>query len=258
MEIKAVTRLGRTERRGFQLAQVLDAVALEIGFGFDGCIAQFGACLDVEEKQQPVHEAQRFEAELLGQIPVVAVEDLFLRHLPLVADGFVADQFDAGTQRVFEVGGHRKGMTVRAFIQRIEQRDLALGRQYGGSADERRHTAQAALIARAEQLGQFHLQAGLAGPLAPFGQHPVLVVHQQHPAWRGVVGKETAGERVFPGPAVVGGGARPAGGSRSACGRLCLPAGGAGHGVSLQTAWGQLQRREVFLARQGHGGTDGQ
>ena len=198
MEVETLAGLGGGERRVFQLAQMLDTVALQVGFCLDGGIAQFRPGFDVEQEQQPVHEAQRFEAELFGQIGIVTVVEFFLRHFPLVADGLVADQLDAFTQRILEVGGHLEGVTVRAFVQRVEQGGFPLGRQHGNTTEQCGHATQAAIIPRAEQLGQLHLQAGLARPFGAFDQHPVFVVHQQHPAWRCIVGKEAAGERVFP------------------------------------------------------------
>ena len=260
VEVEALTGLGGGEGGVFQLTQVLDAVALQVGFGLDGGIAQFRTGLDVEQKQQPVHEAQRFEAELFGQVGVVAVVEFFLRHLPLVADGLVADQFDAFAQRILEIGGYFKSMAMRAFIQRVEQGGFPLGRQHGNTAEQCSHAAQAAIIPRAEQLGQLHLQAGLARPFGTFDQHPVLVVHQQHPAWRCVVGKKPAGECVFPAQqamalCIVPG---PTGHCSTLRSRLGVPADGSSQGYALCVTRRQLQGRQFFFTRQGHRSADGQ
>jgi len=78
VEVVAVAGLVGGERGLFQLAQVLDAVALQVGLGVDGRVAQFGPGLDVEQEQQPVHVAQAFQGELVGQVGVVALVDFSL------------------------------------------------------------------------------------------------------------------------------------------------------------------------------------
>ncbi|MNE93043.1 hypothetical protein D3C80_1908390 [compost metagenome] len=109
----------------FQLAQVLDAVALEVGLGIDGCIAQLGPRFDIKHKQQAVHIAQAFTAELVSQVGIVTLEHLLLGNRALVPDGLVSNQLDAFTQGVLEISGYLKGMLVRAVVQAVEQRHAA-------------------------------------------------------------------------------------------------------------------------------------
>ena len=73
---------------------MLQAVALEVGFGVHRRVAEIGARLDVEEEQQPVHVAQALQAELSGERVVRSVVELVLEHLAQVADRLVADQLD--------------------------------------------------------------------------------------------------------------------------------------------------------------------
>src|SRR5690606_37310599 len=89
-------------------------------------------------------------------------------------------------------------------------------------------------VARAEQFRQVEAQQGLAAPFAAFDQQPLFVVNQQHPPRRGVVGEQAARKGFLPVRVVT-----------------------AGFGAVAVTR-GQLQRRGVFVARQGQRGGDGQ
>ena len=59
VEVEAFARVGRVHRLIREIAQVLQAVALEIRLaGLDRHVAQLRACLDIEQKEQPVDHAQ--------------------------------------------------------------------------------------------------------------------------------------------------------------------------------------------------------
>ncbi|MNN24580.1 hypothetical protein D3C81_1380180 [compost metagenome] len=154
--VKIETFLGFAcgQRGLFQLAQVLDAVALEVGLGINGRIAQLGPRLDIKHKQQAVHVAQAFTAELVSQVGVVTLEHFLLGNRAFVPDGLVGNQLDAFTQGVFEISGYLKGMLVRAVVQAVEQRHGAFHRQHRLAAQQRGHSAELLVITRAEQLRQ--------------------------------------------------------------------------------------------------------
>ena len=107
VEIQAVPSVGRVERLHLQLAQALQAVALEVDLAFaDRHVAEFGPRLDVEHEQQPVHHAQAFQAEVAGVELILAAEEAFLRVgclLPQLGGGFIAKQLNGFAQGVFQV-----------------------------------------------------------------------------------------------------------------------------------------------------------
>ena len=198
MEVGAVACFIRTERDILQITQMLDAVALQVGFILNRGVTQLWPRLDVEQEEQPVHEAQALQAQLFSQIGVRAVKHLFLGHLALVVQSFVGNQFDALTQGVLQVSRNLESMLVRAFIQPVQQRDAPVCRQDGFLAQQGYKGPQALFIPRAKQLGQVKAQHGLARPFGPLHQQPLLVMNQQHPARRVIVGKYPPGQRFFP------------------------------------------------------------
>ena len=69
---------------------MLKAITLAVRLGVHRSVAEFGASLDVEQEQQPVHVAEGFEAKLASEFFVEFIHPL-LAHLAQVADGLVAD-----------------------------------------------------------------------------------------------------------------------------------------------------------------------
>ena len=107
------------QRHLLQIPQALQAVAAAVHLRAHRDVVQLWPGLDVEEEQQPVHEAQALFAELL------LIHQLEGRILLLVADvphRLIAQQFDRSAQRVLEIAAHLIGVLVAVLIQAVEQR----------------------------------------------------------------------------------------------------------------------------------------
>ena len=121
VQVVAVQGFRAGQPHQLQVPQALQAVALAVRLRVQGRVAEFRARLDVEQEQQAVHVAQGLQAELLGQLLVGTVVELVLGDFAQVADGFVADQFDALAQGVLQVFGNGEGVLVAVVVQAVEQ-----------------------------------------------------------------------------------------------------------------------------------------
>jgi hypothetical protein len=125
VEVFALARLLCWQGLQLQVAQALQAVALEVDLAFvDGHVAQLGPRLDVEHEQQAVHHAQAFEAEHAGIELVLARIHAFFAAAGLfveLAGGFVAQQFNGFAQGVFQILADAKGVFVGVFVQALQQ-----------------------------------------------------------------------------------------------------------------------------------------
>jgi hypothetical protein len=123
-----------------QLPQGLQTVVPEVDLVVDGGVAELRAGFDVEEEQEPIHDAQAFQRELVCvQLPL-AGEDAFLllpRTLDELARGLVAKQLDGLSQGVLQV--FRDTIGVLVGVEKTLPRALRLVRQDALPVQEHAH-----------------------------------------------------------------------------------------------------------------------
>ena len=90
-----------------QIPERLEAVAFYVNIFVHRGIAEFRSCLDIEEKEKPVHESQTFLAELLFSI--APFENIVCSQLN---DRFISNQLYRFPQAELQVFGHREGVFV--------------------------------------------------------------------------------------------------------------------------------------------------
>ncbi len=267
VDVEALARLfGLEVVEAVELAQALQGVALAVGVGAHGGVAELGAGLDVEEEEQAVHEAQALEGELLG-VDLLA-EDALARDLAAVADGLVADGFDGGAQGVLQVFADGVGVLVGAVVEGVDEGRSGGGGQ-GVAVEEGDHRLQGARLAAAEELVEVEAQEALLGPLAAVGQDELAFAQDEHEARRLLEG-EGGGDEVFDGGAGRG---QRAGQARGAEGHEGLAQAGhlAGHrgkgrqqgllqevGVGVELGGGGHEPHQGRGVGAGHGGVEGE
>ena len=212
VQVVAVQGLLAGQAYHFEVAQVLQAVALAVRLRIDRGVAEVGPRLDVEQEQQAVHVAQGFEAELSGEVVVGAVVEPVLEDLAQVADRLVADQLDGFAEGVLQVLGDREGVLVAVVVQVVEQASAAaaagLRRQQAVAVQQGGGGLQGGVLAAAEDLVEVEAQQPVVGPLAALDQQQAAVGEHQHPARRAFLAEDAAGEDVVPGLAKEGLGRR--------------------------------------------------
>ena len=212
VQVVAVQGLLAGQAHHFEVAQVLQAVALAVRLRIDRGVAEVGPRLDVEQEQQAVHVAQGFEAEPPGEGVVGAVVEPVLENLAQVADRLVADQLDGFAEGVLQVLGDREGVLVAVVVQVVEQASAAaaagLRRQQAVAVQQGGGGLQGGVLAAAEDLVEVEAQQPVVGPLAALDQQQAAVGEHQHPARRAFLAEDAAGEDVVPGLAKEGLGRR--------------------------------------------------
>src|SRR3954452_22642710 len=132
-EVESVTRRVGVERSALEIAQRLEAVALEIHIAFrNRHVAQLWPSLDVEHEEQPVYEAKALETELHRIKLVLTGEDTLFylaRLLTQLARGFITQRLDGLTNRVFQVVAHANRVLMGVFVKRLEQARARVGSQ---------------------------------------------------------------------------------------------------------------------------------
>ena len=120
VDVVAVQGFVADESHEFQVAQVLQAVALAIRLGVDGRVAKLRKGFDIEQEQQSVHVAQGFQSEFVGELLVKLIHAL-LAYFAQIPDDLVADEFDGFAQRVLEIVGNGEGVLVAVVVEAIVQ-----------------------------------------------------------------------------------------------------------------------------------------
>ena len=187
-----------------QVAQALQAVALEVDLALlDGHVAQLGAGLDVEEEQQPIDQAQAFQAQVGGVELVLAAEKALLGRGGLLAQldgGLVAQQFDGLAQGVFQVLADAEGVLVGVVVQAFEQAGAFAGGQAVLVQQDGAGLEGVGVLA-VEDVGPGKAQGAVVGPLVAVEQQPLVQPQQQDKARR-LVGAEDGLRQQF-GPGQV-------------------------------------------------------
>ena len=196
VDVVAVQGFPARQANEFQVAQVLQAIALPVRLGVNRSVAELGAGLDVEQEQQPVHVTQGFEAKLAGKFLVEFIHPL-LAHLAQVADGLVADQFDGFPQGVLEVIGDREGVLMAVVVQIVVQA-RTFGREQAVAVQESGRGLKRRCFASAEDVVENEAQETIVGPLAPFEEEDLSRGQEQHPASRSLLAKDAPGDDVVP------------------------------------------------------------
>ena len=191
LEVVAFLRLAGGQRSLFQLAQVLDAVALEVGLGINGRIAQLGARLDVE-RGTAGGTCSAGAAELLGQVGVVALVDLLLATVRLYQMASLAISSMHSRNAYL-----RSVETSKACLWELSSRLSSRATPpSAGSTDwlpASAARARSSLSSRGpNRSGSLKLSSALRPHLLRSISSHSSCVHQQHPARRVVVGEQAA------------------------------------------------------------------
>ena len=187
VEVVALAGLGGVERDEFEVAQGLQAVALRVDVAFlDGHIPKLWTGLDVEEEHEPIDEPEALQAEV-GRVHGVfaRVETLFalLRLFAELGHGFVAEEFDGGTERVFEVLADSEGVLVGIRIQAFEKAlpltgSKALAVQEGGGG------LQCVGFLAVEDFRPVEAEEAVVRPFVAVDQKPLGGTNEKHMARR--------------------------------------------------------------------------
>ena len=196
VQVVAVQGLLAGQAHHLQVAQPFQSVALAVRLRLDRRVAEVGPRLDVEQEQQPVHVAQRLEAELAGQ-RVVEPVDPVPGDLAQVPDRLVADQLDRFAQRVLQILGDREGVLVAVVVQAVEQARALLGQQ-AFAVQQRGGGLEGVVLATAEYVVEVEAQQPVVGPLAALDENHVARGEQDDPARRMRLAEDAAGDDVAP------------------------------------------------------------
>lgn len=194
VEVGAVAGVFGGEGDVFEFAEGVEAVAGAVDAALHGEVAEGGAGLGIEEKEEAVEEAEAFLGEVFFEVALVDAKFLFAE----LVDDFVAEEFDGFAGGVFEVLGNGEGVFVGVFVEAVEQR-APLPRAEGVAVKEGGEGAEGGGFAAAEDFGEVEAEEAFFVPLGAVDEEEAAGGGEEDPAGRLGEGEEFAGDEVFGG-----------------------------------------------------------